>query len=124
MKPVRRRVGLGPATWALGLCASLACALRRPPPPGASGAQIYELQNCANCHGEEGAGTSRGPALRELSRHWTRERLVDYLADPQAVAAVDPRLRARGREFSSEMGPYDNLTAEQRGVLADWLLAR
>lgn len=115
-RPVSACVGL------LGLAA--ACSLRRAPPPGASGAEIYDLQNCANCHGDEREGKSLGPSLAGLAQHWTRETLVEYLADPQGFVERDPRLRARSEEYSGKMDPYDNLTLEQRGVLADWLLER
>jgi mono/diheme cytochrome c family protein len=101
----------------------IACSLRRTPPPGADGPTIYDYQNCANCHGAGRAGSSRGPALAGLARHWTRERLVLYLADPQGLIAGDERLHALSGQYSSEMGPYDNLTPEQRAVLAEWLLS-
>lgn len=101
----------------------LACSLRKDPPPGASGPVIYELQNCANCHGPERAGTRLGPPLAGLGGRWTRARLADYLADPRAMVASDARLAELDRQWSSDMGPYDNLTLEERLVLADWLLA-
>jgi mono/diheme cytochrome c family protein len=100
-----------------------ACSTRRPPPPGASGDVIYALQNCANCHGETREGTRLGPALLPLSPSWTRERLAEYLADPRALVASDERLAALDRQFSTDMGPYANLSQDERLVLAGWLLA-
>jgi len=100
-----------------------ACSTRRPPPPGASGDVIYALQNCANCHGEDRQGTKLGPSLRPLSSEWTRERLAEYLADPRAMVAGDARLAELDRAFSADMGRYDNLSHDERLVLAGWLLA-
>jgi len=106
----------------LALFFATACSMRRPPPPGASGDVIYALQNCANCHGEQREGTRLGPALQSLSTDWTRARLAEYLADPRALVESDERLAALDREFSSDMGRYDNLSLDERLVLADWLL--
>lgn len=100
-----------------------ACSTRRPPPPGASGDVIYQLQNCANCHGEDRRGTRLGPSLVPLASSWTRESLASYLADPRAMVAADERLAALDREFSADMGRYDNLSQDERLVLAGWLLA-
>lgn len=102
--------------------AAAACTLRTPPPPGATGDVIYDLQNCANCHGADRTGKSQGPPLLDLGRHWQVEELARYLADPQSFVAADPRLRAHGETHSQTMPAYDNLTLEQRRVLAAWLL--
>ncbi|MCZ6596852.1 MAG: c-type cytochrome [Planctomycetota bacterium] len=99
-----------------------ACSLRTPPPPGADGALIYELQNCANCHDEGLGGTSRGPGLVGLAQHWNAADLAGYLADPAAYLEDDERLQELEASHSGEMGPYANLTLDQRTVLARWLL--
>ncbi len=106
------------------LCLILAaCVLPTQPAPDASAAEIYALQLCANCHGDRGEGTSRGPALRALSTSWTRTDLADFLADPDGWEARDARLGALAKAHSGDMRSYDNLSPEQRLRLADWLLA-
>lgn len=102
---------------------TLACSFRRDPPPGASGAEIYRLQNCANCHGDKREGTRNGPPLRGLAAHWDAERLARYFADPRALVAEDARLRALDQEYSGDMGRYDNLNLGQRRTLAWWLIS-
>ena len=102
--------------------AATACALRRDPPPGASGATIYELQNCANCHGDSGEGTTRGPILADLAAHWSREDLAEFLAAPSYWAERDARLAHLRASYSGAMSPYDNLTPDERLRLADHLL--
>lgn len=100
-----------------------ACVFRRQPPPGATGDEIYRLQNCANCHGDEREGTRRGPPLAGLRAHWTDARLAEYFVDPRAVVVQDARLSALDEAFgSSDMGPYANLDRELRTTLAKWLL--
>lgn len=101
-----------------------ACQTRKDPPAGAPGEMIYELQNCANCHGKNGEGNMLGPPLAKLTSNWSAERLVAFLTDPEPVLAADERLRTLAGTYSSQMTRYDNLTEEQRRVLADWLLAR
>jgi mono/diheme cytochrome c family protein len=114
----RRAVAL--ALLAAG--AALGCALRRDPPPGASGALIYELQNCANCHGADGAGTPRGPELADLAAHWSRAELARFLAEPGERLERDGRLQALRAAYRGSMSSYDNLSEEQRLLLADHLL--
>lgn len=101
----------------------LACSFRRDPPPGASGSEIYRLQNCANCHGDAREGTRNGPALRSLKAHWDPERLARYFDDPRAMVAEDARLQALDQEYSGDMGRYDNLNLGQRRTLAWWLIS-
>jgi mono/diheme cytochrome c family protein len=108
----------------LALPLAAACSLRTPPPPGAPGDLIYELQNCANCHWPAGEGTARGPALDGLAAEWTPGRLAAFLAEPDGFREADARLRALERAYPGEMSRYDNLSAEQRLTLAHWLLAR
>lgn len=112
------------ASLALLLALAPGCSLRRQPPPGASGAEIYRLQNCANCHGEGREGTRRGPPLAGLRSNWTRARLAEYMLDPRPMVARDARLARLDQQYgSSDMGRYDNLDLVQRSTLADWLLA-
>jgi mono/diheme cytochrome c family protein len=106
----------------LAVLAAAGCALRRDPPAGASGATIYELQNCANCHGEDGEGTTRGPALADVAAHWSREELADFLAAPSSWTERDAQLAALRASYSGAMSPYDNLTPDERLRLADHLL--
>ena len=114
---VRRALALLLAT-ALALAA---CRAPGPPPPGASGPEIYRQQLCANCHGDAGRGTSRGPALRRLDRFWKQDELARFLADPLAFRG-EPRIRRYRRRFPSRMQPYDVLSEEDRQRLAAALL--
>jgi len=105
---------------ALGGCASNP----GPAPEGATGAELYAWHNCANCHDDDKSGTWVGPALRELSAHWTVDTLADFLADPKAFAERDERLEALDGRYLGSMGPYDDLRPEERRRLAAWLLGQ
>jgi len=102
----------------------VACSFRKDPPPGADGATIYELQNCANCHGTELEGKSLGPALQGLAANWSEGELARFLADPGPFLARDARLEGLHRAYPGAMSRYDNLDLEQRTTLARWLLGR
>lgn len=102
---------------------ALSSSCRQAPPPGASGDLIYELQNCANCHGEDRRGTKRGPALFGLGSYWERTSMAEFFADPKRLSNQDARLGAMAKAYPAEMSTYDNLTLSQRLVLADYLLS-
>jgi cytochrome c553 len=111
---------LGRRALALGLLAA-ACQSPTPPPPGASGATIYALQLCANCHGEAGQGTWRGPPLSGLSAHWTRDELAEFFAAPERWAGSG-RLAELAQRFPRPMDSYAALAPDERRRLADWVL--
>jgi len=93
-------------------------------PEGASGADIFVLQNCRQCHEDDGSGSGRAPALGNLRANWTTDQLVLYLFDPAPFIAADARLKKLEDDHSLEMPRYHNLTEDQRTVLAAWLLDR
>jgi len=97
-----------------------ACSPADDGPP--DGATLFRRQGCVACHGPSGQGSSLAPALNGLSAHWTVEKLVQYLADPEAYAAGDPRLHAQAEAFRQPMPGYDRLSVEERTALGAWLL--
>jgi cytochrome c2 len=90
------------------------------------GATLYKDEGCPVCHGDSAEGVEQaGPALRELAPYWTVERLSTYLQDPTAFRQANPDFDGRREEqFMLEMPAYDALTAEQRQLLAGWLMER
>jgi len=100
------------------------CLGRKPVPEGASGAEIFVLQNCQLCHEADGSGSRRGPALGNLGAHWTQAELVDYFFDPAPAIAASTRLQEYEDKHSLSMPRYHNLTEEQRVELAGWVLTK
>lgn len=39
------------------------------------GAELFATSGCTHCHGPEGTGTDRGPALRDLRKHLSAEEI-------------------------------------------------
>ncbi len=44
------------------------------------GAELFATRGCTHCHGPNGEGTEGGPALRELRKHLSAERITDQIA--------------------------------------------
>lgn len=87
-----------------------------------TGAQLYVEQNCVQCHGRNGEGTSLGPSITDKKQYWDRERLAAFLADPQAYSARDERLAAQGRQYLMPMVKFLTLSGEERLRIADYVL--
>jgi len=90
---------------------------------GADGRRLFTQQACTTCHGDQGQGSMLGPPLANAHANWTREKLVEYLSDPQAFAANDPRLAQQGKKYFQPMPSYKALKPEERSSLADYVLA-
>src|SRR5438094_524315 len=41
----------------------------------AAGSELFANRGCAHCHGDDGQGTDRGPALRELRKKLNADRI-------------------------------------------------
>ena len=115
---------------------TVGCSGRRPAPPAGlnevqtAGWQAYVDLNCASCHGENRKGQRSGPELTGLAEHWTADRLVAYLTDPDAVVKATPRLAYKAERYSIGMpsasakspGYAAKARAEKLEALAEYLL--
>lgn len=103
-----------------------------PTAPALSGADavraraIYADGGCEICHGEQTEGVEdAGPALGSLAPYWTEERLVDYLADPDAFREANPDFENRRQQtFELDMPAYGEFAEDDLRLLARWLLTR
>jgi mono/diheme cytochrome c family protein len=110
-------------------CAALACSAalgasgcNGDSPRIRTGAELFHLQGCKQCHGPQGRGGSLGPDLVANKAAWTPERLVEYLRDPPAFVAKDPRLREQAKRYSLPMPKFDMLREEELEGLAQHVL--
>lgn len=85
-----------------------------------SGSGLYKRWNCGACHGEYGGGSSTGPPLKNLSTHWKRKRLADYLANPNEFNMRLDSLAKRYRPVA--MPAFQEMSEEERGDLAAYIL--
>lgn len=105
------------------------------PPPGLdevqlAGWQAYVDLNCASCHGEHREGQRSGPELMGLAEHWTPDRMVSYLEDPDGMIKRDPRLAYKSEKYAVGMpghsGKYpgydEKARTEKLQALAQYLM--
>ena len=79
--------------------------------PAGSGSELFQRNACLACHSIGGSGGSLGPALDGVRRRKTRDEIITWLKDPQAVKP-------------GTLMPTYPLTEEERCLLADYLLAQ
>ncbi|MEM7517448.1 MAG: cytochrome c, partial [Planctomycetota bacterium] len=86
-----------------------------------TGENLYRSQQCMQCHGAEGRGMpGMGPTLHNLSEHWTKDSLDEYLLDPQAVSAKNERLGIKS--YRMKMPPVRGIESGGRAKLIDYIL--
>jgi len=87
---------------------------------------LFQSESCTACHGEMAQGQEgAGPALESLAPYWDADRLMVYLEDPEGFRAENPDFEdRRDIAFELEMPASDHLSADQRRLLARWLLTR
>lgn len=78
---------------------------------------------CVQCHGDDLNGTTTGPPLQNLARHWTEESLAEYLRDPSAAIEKNPRLQRLHDRYQTLMPTFDMDEETRRGI-ARYLLDR
>jgi len=86
------------------------------------GADVYVSANCGTCHREDRGGGKMAPALIGLSGNWDTTTLEQYLTDPEAYTANDPRLNAMSSQYTLKMPAWQGSAADM-AALIDWLLA-
>ena len=109
-------------TTLTALLALAACDAKPTNPKSSTGAQLFEAQGCARCHGDHGEGSSLAPVIVGAKTNWSPEALIEYLADPHAYAAKTPRLSEIGKRYMLPMPAYAMLSPAERGKLADFVL--
>src|SRR6476659_8602003 len=51
----------------------------------ARGKQVYAASKCSICHALGGKGGNVGPALDDVGKRWTADKLAAFLRDPSSV---------------------------------------
>jgi mono/diheme cytochrome c family protein len=100
-----------------------ACSMRKQPPIGATGAEIYDASACASCHGDSLEGSATAPSLLGLSAVWDRYELGVFIGNPEPFYEHNERLQKLDSDFSSNMLEYSNLSSDELDLLAGYLLS-
>ena len=92
-----------------------------------SGPELYQKAGCFACHGAQGGGSPFAPPLANLSNWWDRESLAAYLLEGRAGESPSDHITQLREQYKGRVMPplsTSQASAEERLVLADWLLAR
>jgi cytochrome c551/c552 len=90
--------------------------------PAPTAEALFNKWICAACHGKDRAGKAGAPSLKDVAKHWTVDRLADYLVDPAKVIASDPRLKAQAVKYPMNMPSFAAKPLDERRRLAEWLI--
>ena len=85
------------------------------------GRDVYIGMGCPQCHGFQAEGLVQGPALRNLSDHWTKEELDSYVQNPAGYLSRSPRLQEIAKRYTANM-PAFTMGQENREKLVEFLL--
>ena len=87
-----------------------------------NGALLLKNFGCLNCHGADLEGSSMGPKLTGLSEFWNRDRLINYLRNPNSFMDSD-RFKEFKKIFPNMIMPaYGNKDVKDLGKITDYLL--
>jgi hypothetical protein len=87
-----------------------------------SGMQLVNSFGCITCHGGDLAGSKMAPTLYGLNQNYSRDKLINYLRNPNSFMDSD-----RFKEFKEKyrnviMPSYNNRDVKDLGKIADYLL--
>lgn len=88
-----------------------------------SGLDLINSFGCITCHGNDLQGTAKAPTLYGLSSNYSRDKLINYLRNPNSFMDSD-----RFKEFKQKyrnviMPAYNNKDVKDLGRIADYLLS-
>lgn len=87
-----------------------------------TGMQLMSNFGCLNCHGAHLEGTPMGPKLSGLSDFWNRDRLINYLRNPNSFMDSD-RFKEYKKKYPNMIMPaYGNKDVKDLGKIVDYLL--
>jgi len=87
-----------------------------------SGADLIARIGCINCHGNELAGTEKGPSLAEVKKYWSRDQLINYLRNPNSFMSSERFQDYKAKYPNVIMPSYTNIDVKDLGKIAEYLL--
>ena len=89
-----------------------------------SGADLIARVGCINCHGNNLAGTAKGPTLIGIKQFWSRDQLINYLRNPNSFMSAN-RFKDYKEKYPDVIMPsYTNIDVKDLGKIAEYLLLR
>jgi cytochrome c553 len=101
-----------------------------PVPQGEMSNQSQELTpkemmarlGCNGCHGVDLAGTKQAPSLVNIQENWSKDKLINYLRNPESFMDGE-RFKAYRQQYPGAMMPsFNNISVQELGKIAEYLL--
>jgi hypothetical protein len=101
-----------------------------PVPQGEMSNQSQELSpqdmmarlGCTGCHGVDLAGTMQAPSLLDIKGNWSKEKLINYLRNPDSFMNSD-RFQVYRQKYPGNIMPsFNNISVQELGKIAEYLL--
>lgn len=88
----------------------------------ASGEVLVKQFNCNSCHGSDLKGSSMAPTLVGLNSYYDRDKLINYLRNPNDYLEQDRFKQYKNKFKNIVMPAYGNKDVKELGRIADYLL--
>jgi cytochrome c553 len=101
-----------------------------PVPQGEMSNQSQELTpkemmarlGCNGCHGVDLTGTRQAPSLANIQENWSKDKLINYLRNPESFMDGE-RFKAYRQKYPGAMMPsFNNISVQELGKIAEYLL--
>ena len=77
---------------------------------------------CTGCHGVDLAGTSKAPSLTDIKDNWSKDKLINYLRNPESFMNGD-RFQVYRKKYPGTIMPsFNNISVQELGKIAEFLL--
>ncbi|MDR3609640.1 MAG: cytochrome c [Ignavibacteriaceae bacterium] len=101
-----------------------------PVPQGEMSNQSQELSpkdmmgrlGCTGCHGVDLAGTMKAPPLTNLKENWSKDKLINYLRNPESFMDGDRFQSFKEKYPGTIMPSFNNISVQELGKIAEFLL--
>jgi hypothetical protein len=101
-----------------------------PVPQGEMSNQSQELSpkdmmdrlGCTGCHGADLAGTMMAPPLANLKENWSKDKLINYLRNPDSFMNGDRFQNFKEKYPGTIMPSFNNISVQELGKIAEFLL--
>jgi cytochrome c2 len=77
---------------------------------------------CTGCHGVDLAGTVQAPSIIDIRGYWSRDKLINYLRNPESFMDGDRFQVYRQKYPGAIMPSFNNISVQELGKIAEFLL--
>jgi hypothetical protein len=84
--------------------------------------ELMARLGCVSCHGTDLKGTQMGPSLYTAKEFFSRDKLINYLRNPNSFMDSD-RFKAYEEKYPGVIMPsFNNVDVKELGRIAEYLL--